>query len=144
VKYEPGELKVVAYKNGKHWAEDVMKTAGAASRLLLKADRATINADGDDLSFVTVSITDKDGLFVPRSMNHVRFEISGPGEIVAVDNGDPTSLQSFQEKERNAFNGLILVIVRTRKSQPGTIRLKAQSDGLSGAEVLIRSIARPN
>ncbi|HEX8919939.1 MAG TPA: beta-galactosidase GalB [Pyrinomonadaceae bacterium] len=144
VKYEPGELKVVAYKNGKHWAEDVMKTAGAASRLMLKADRATINADGDDLSFVTVSITDKDGLFVPRSMNHVRFEISGPGEIAAVDNGDPTSLQSFQEKERNAFNGLILVIVRTRRGQAGTIRLKAQSNGLSGAEVLIRSIASPN
>jgi beta-galactosidase len=140
VKYQPGELKVVAYKNGKHWAEDTVKTAGAASRLMLKADRATITADGDDLSFVTVSITDKDGLFVPRSKNRVRFEVSGPGEIVAVDNGDPTSFESFQSKEHNAFNGLILVIVRTRAGQPGTIRLKAQGDGLSGAEILIKSV----
>jgi len=140
VKYEPGELKVVAYKNGKHWAEDVMKTAGAASRLLLKADRASIKADGDDLSFITVSIADRDGLLVPRSKNHVRFDVSGPGEIVAVDNGDPTSLESFQAKGRDAFNGLILVIVRARKGQPGTIKLKAQADGLSGAEILIRGV----
>src|SRR5205085_10871450 len=132
-------LKVVAYKNGKHWAEDVVKTAGAASRLMLKADRATIKADGDDLSFVTVSMTDKDGLFVPRSKNHVRFEVSGPGEIVAVDNGDPTSHEPFQAAEHSAYNGLCLVIVRAKPGQSGRIRLRAESDGLTGAEVTITS-----
>ncbi len=144
VVYEPGELKVVAYKNGKRWAEDVVKTTGPASRVLLKPDRAAIKADGQDLSFVTVSITDREGWLVPRSKNRVRFEVSGPGEIVAVDNGDPTSLESFQSKEREAFNGLLLVIVRTRRGQPGEIKLKAQADGLSGTEIFIRSVASAN
>jgi beta-galactosidase len=139
VKYEPGELRVIAYKNGKRWAEETVKTTGPASRLTLKADRASIRADGQDLSFITVTVADKDGLLVPRSSNRVRFEINGPGEIVAVDNGDATSLESFQSKERDAFNGLCLVIVRTKAGQPGAIRLKAQAEGLTGAEVLIRS-----
>jgi beta-galactosidase len=128
VKYAPGELKVVAYKNGKPWATDVMRTTGAASELTLKADRTKIAADGKDLSFVTVTVTDPKGQLVPRSKNHIQFEIEGPGEIVAVDNGDATSFESFQAKERNAYNGLALVIVRA--NQPGKITLKAHADGL--------------
>jgi beta-galactosidase len=62
---------------------------------------------------------------------------------VAVDNGDATSLESFQSKEHNAFNGLCLVIVRTKAGQPGAIRLKAQADGLTGSEVVIRSSNTP-
>lgn len=138
VKYEPGELKVIAYKNGKQWAADVARTTGPAAGIILKADRATIKGDSNDLSFVTVTIADKDGLLVPRSKNRIRFEISGPGEIVAVDNGDATSLESFQSKERNAYNGLCLVIIRAR--QPGSIRLKAKADGLAGAELLLTSV----
>jgi beta-galactosidase len=139
VKYEPGELKVVAYKNGKRWAEDVVKTTGAAAKLTLAPDRAAIRADGQDLSFVTVSVADSAGRLVPRTSNRVCFEIKGPGEIVATDNGDATSFESFQSKQRNAFNGLCLVIVRAKAGQPGAIKLRAQSDGLSGAQVLIRS-----
>ena len=139
VKYEPGELKVVAYKNGKRWAEDVMKTTGPAARLLLKADHPTVKADGQDLSFVTVIVADNNGLLVPRSHNRIQFTLTGPGEIVAVDNGDPTNLESFQAKGRNAFNGLCLVIVRTKAGQRGGIRLKAQADGLSGSEIVIAS-----
>jgi beta-galactosidase len=140
VQYEPGELKVVAYKNGKKWATDVMKTTGPAAQLALQADRSTINADGQDLSFVTVTIADKNGLLVPRSKNRVRFEISGPGEIVATDNGDATSFESFQAKERNAFNGLCLVIVRA--TGPGSIVLKATSPNLRSAEWTIKGKAR--
>jgi beta-galactosidase len=139
VRYEPGELKVIAYKNGKRWAEDVVQTTGPAARLTLKADRATIKADGQDLSFVTVTVADKAGRLVPRSRPRIRFEISGPGEIVAVDNGDATNHESFQSKERNAYNGLGLVIVRTKAGRPGTIKLTAQADGLSGTDILIRS-----
>jgi beta-galactosidase len=139
VKYESGELRVVAYKNGKQWAEDVMKTTGPASKLTMKADRATVRADGRDLAFVTVTIADKNGLLVPRSKNRVRFELTGPGEIVAVDNGDATSFESFQSKARNAYNGLCLVIVRTKAGQAGAMRLKAQSEGLAGAETVIGS-----
>jgi len=137
VKYEPGELKVVAYKNGKRWAEDLMKTTGAPSQLLMKADHADIKADGQDLSFVTVTIADQEGWLVPRSKNRVRFEISGPGEIVAIDNGDATDLQSFQAKDRKAYNGLVLVIVRAQSGVPGQIKLTAQAEGLRGSQILI-------
>ena len=137
VKYEPGELKVIAYKNGKRWAEDVMKTTGPAAGLTLQADRANVKADGHDLSFVTVTITDKTGLLVPRSHNRIRFSLSGPGEIVATDNGDATNLESFQAQERNAYNGLCLVIVRAKSGQAGQIKLKAQADGLTSGEITI-------
>jgi beta-galactosidase len=137
VKYEPGELKVVAYKDGKRWAEAVTKTTGPAARLTLKADHASIKADGQDLSFVTVTVADRDGQTIPRAKNRIRFEVSGPGEIVAVDNGDATSLESFQTPERNAYNGLCMVIVRAKAGQPGKIILKAQSEGLTRAEIPI-------
>jgi beta-galactosidase len=115
-----------------------MRTAGPAAEIKIKSDREIIKSDNNDLAFVTVTVADKEGLLVPRSKNRIRFDISGPGEIVAVDNGDATSLESFQSKERNAYNGLCLVIIRAR--QPGTIRLKAESDGLAGAELRITSV----
>jgi beta-galactosidase len=139
VKYEPGELKAVAYKNGKRWADDVMKTTGPASRLSLKADRAAIQADGQDLSFVTVTIADLKGLLVPRAKNRIQFAISGPGEIVAVDNGDATDLESFQSKERNAYNGLCLVVVRAKSGRGGAIKLTAKSTGLAGASIVVNT-----
>ncbi len=140
VVYHPGELKVVAYKNGKKWATDVMKTTSPATKLQMQADRNQIKGDGQDLSFVTVTVADKKGLLAPRSQNRVHFDISGPGEIVATDNGDATSFESFQSHDRNAFNGLCLVIVRTKAGEPGIITLQATSDGLAGAKILITAI----
>jgi beta-galactosidase len=139
VKYEPGELKVVAYKNAKEWAEDVVRTTDFPSKLIALADRELIAADGKDLAFITVQITDKDGLVVPRSNNLIRFSIEGPGEILATDNGDPTNMISFSSKEREAFNGLCLVIVRSFKENSGTIHVKLQSAGLKEAQVNLRS-----
>jgi beta-galactosidase len=138
VSYLPGELKVVAYKNGKKWATDTMKTTGPATKLLLSPDRATIKADGRDLSYVTVTIADKSGLLVPRSKNRIIFSITGPGEIVATDNGNAIDLESFQSKERNAFNGLALAIIRST-GEPGSIIVTAEAAGLAGSEVKIRS-----
>ena len=140
VVYQPGELKVVAYKNGKKWATDVMKTTGPAAKLLLEPDRARITADGQDLSFITVTVADKDSLLVPRSKNQVQFSISGPGEIVAVDNGDATSFEPFQASERRAYNGKALVIVRSLNGKSGVIVVKAESPGLAAAEVKIKSV----
>jgi beta-galactosidase len=137
VVYEPGELSVVAYKDGKHWATDSMKTAGATSKLLLTPDRSSIANDGKDLSFLTLTVADKDAQMVPRSMNLIRFEISGPGEIVATDNGDPTDMMAFPSKDRKAFNGLALVIVRSRRGQSGQIIVTAKSDGLAEAKALV-------
>jgi len=139
VVYEPGELKVVAYKNGKPWANDTVKTTGPAAKLTISADRSQIGADGRDLSFVTVTVADKNGLPVPRSKNHLLFSIEGPGDIVAVDNGDATSFEPFQAKERNAYNGEALVIVRSQAGNPGTIVLKGASAGLGSAKVKIKA-----
>jgi beta-galactosidase len=140
VVYQPGELKVVAYKNGKKWATDVMKTAGSAAKLTMQADRNKIKADGQDLSFVTVTVADKNGLPVPRSQNRIHFDISGPGEIVATDNGDATSFESFQSHEHSAFNGLCLVVIRTKAGESGKITLRATSEGLAGAEIPIKVV----
>jgi beta-galactosidase len=132
--YEPGTLEVVAYKDGRRWATDLVKTTGPPAALELSPDRREIRADGRDLSFVTVRVVDAGGWIAPRADNRIRFAVDGPGEIVATDNGDPTSLEPFQAPERRAFNGLCLVIVRAKPGQPGRIQLTATSDGLrSGA-----------
>ena len=139
VVYQPGTLKAVVYKQGKPWAEDTVQTTGAAAKLALTADRDMLRADGQDLSFVTVAITDKNGRPVPRTSNTVRFSVSGPAELVATDNGDATSLVSFQSPQRAAFNGLALAIVRTKPGQAGRIVVSATSDGLGSAKVILNS-----
>ncbi|VGO16439.1 Beta-galactosidase BoGH2A [Pontiella desulfatans] len=137
VVYEPGEVKVVAYKDGKIWAEDLQKTTGNSAKLELVADRSEIAADGQDLSFITVRVVDAEGLVVPRSHNSVQFKIEGPGEIIAVGNGDPTSHESFHALERRVFNGLALVVVRSVKGESGSVVVKADSDGLAAGEIEI-------
>jgi beta-galactosidase len=137
VVYQPGELRVVTYKAGKQWATESVKTAGAASKLLLTPDRPTIANDGKDLSFITLKVADKDAQMVPRSMNLIHFDISGPGEIVATDNGDPTDMTAFPSKIRKAFNGLALVIVRAKRGQSGQIVVIATADGLDTARTSV-------
>jgi beta-galactosidase len=138
--YQPGELRVVAYRNGRRWSTDTVRTAGAPAAIEASADRPTVLADGDDLVFVTIRIADAKGVTVPRANNRVRFTVEGPGEIVATDNGDPTSFEAFQAHERHAFNGLVLVIVRAARGRVGPITLSAGSDGLTGAVVRLRSV----
>jgi beta-galactosidase len=142
VVYQPGTLHAVVYKHGKRWAEDTVATTGKPAKLLLAADRAKLAADGKDLAFVTVTIADKDGRQVPRSHDRITFKLSGPGEIVATDNGDATSLEPFQSHERNAFNGLALAIVKTRAGEGGKLTLTASADGLEPAQVTLDSQAR--
>ena len=138
VVYQPGELKVVAYKNGIKWAEDKIATTGNVNRLSASADRDVILADGSDLSFITVRIEDKKQMLVPRSNNIVNFSIEGPGKIVAVDNGDATSHDPFQSDFRKAFNGMCLVIVKADKGASGSFTVKASSKGLKETEVTIK------
>lgn len=142
VVYQPGTLRAVAYKKGKRWAEDTVVTTGPAARLLLAADRAKLRADGEDLSFVTLTIADKDGRPVPRAQDKISFSLSGPGEIVATDNGDPTSFTPFQSPTREAFNGLALVIVRTLPGQAGKLSLTASAEGLGSTSVTLESAAQ--
>jgi beta-galactosidase len=140
--YQPGTLRVVAYKNGEPWATDEMKTAGEPAKLAMEPDRSTIDADGKDLSFVTVTVTDRDGVTAPRAENRIHFDIAGPGQIVATDNGDPTSFESFQSHDRKTFNGLCLVIVRGEAGQPGKIKLSAIADGLTVGTAWIETITQ--
>jgi beta-galactosidase len=140
VTYEPGEVTVVTYKDSKEWATSSLKTAGAPAKLEMTADRAKIRADGLDLSFVTVRIADKAGLTAPRAGDRIKFTLEGPGEIVATDNGDPTSFESFQSPERKAFNGYCLAIVRAKPGQPGKLVLRAESGSLQGAAVTLQSV----
>lgn len=136
--YQSGELKVIAYKNGKQWATDVMKTTGEAAKLALSADRNKIASDGADLAFVTVRVEDQNNLMVPRSHPLIRFAVEGPGEIVATDNGDAICYTSFQSTQREAYNGMALVIVKAKKGAKGSFKVKASSDGLQIGEVAVR------
>jgi beta-galactosidase len=137
VLYQPGELKVIAYKDGVKWAEDVMRTTEKASQLSAAADRPAVHANSTDLIFITVRIEDKNKLLVPRSNNQLNFSIEGPGRIVATDNGDAASHELFQAKTKKAFNGLCLVIVAADKGATGSFTVKAESKGLKAAVVKV-------
>jgi beta-galactosidase len=139
VVYEPGKLEVVAYKNGKEWARDEVRTAGEAAKVALTVDRAVIDADGRDLAFVTVRVTDKDGLTAPRADHQLRFTVEGAGEFVASDNGDPRSFEEFPQPTRKAFSGLCLVIVRGKSGQTGEIKVTVSGDGLEPATMVLNT-----
>jgi beta-galactosidase len=135
--YQPGELKVIAYKKGVKWAEDVVRTTEKASQLSATADRPVIHSNGTDLIFITVRIEDKNKLMVPRSNNQLNFSIEGPGRIVATDNGDAASHELFQAKSKKAYNGLCLVIVAAEKGATGSFTVKAEAKGLKAAAVKV-------
>ncbi len=138
VKYEPGTIKVIVWKDGKQWASDEIKTTGDAAKLNLSTDRNLIEAKGVDLAFITVKVQDGTGLTVPRTHPKIKFEVEGPGEIVATDNGDATSFVPFQNHEREAFNGLALVIVKAKKGFKGNFKVKAISAGLVSDEIKVK------
>ncbi|QJE03307.1 DUF4982 domain-containing protein [Massilia forsythiae] len=140
VNYEPGEVTVVAYRDGREWARSSVRTAGEAALLQAEADRAVIAGDGRDLAFVTVRVADKDGRTSPRASQRVRFKVEGAGELVATDNGDPTDLEAFPSPERAAFNGLVLGIVRARPGAQGDITVRASAPGLREAVVKVRAV----
>jgi beta-galactosidase len=137
VTYEAGEVRVLAYKDGQEWATDEIETAGAATGLTLTADGPAIRGDGVDLSFVTLSVVDAEGRLVPAASNAVTFAVSGPGELVATDNGDPTDTQVFSSAQRSAYSGLALAIVRAQPGQSGEIVVTATASGLTQASATI-------
>ena len=129
VKYEPGELKVVAYDaNGKRAGEETVRTAGTPARLRLTADRGFIHADGTDLMFVTVEMTDKKGTLCPDADDELLFEVSGAGTFKAVCNGDATSLEPFTQPRMKLFHGKLVVIVQAADA-PGTAWLDVRTAG---------------
>lgn len=137
--YEPGELKAIAYKNGDQWAEQSVRTTGEPVRIALQADRSRVRADREDLSFITVSVLDGNGLPVPDAMNKIKLSVEGPATVIATDNGDPGDLISFASKERPLYAGLLLAIIQPRTGKPGAIKVIASSPGLPSASLLIQS-----
>lgn len=142
--YEPGELKAIAYKKGAKWAEEIVKTTGIPSNIKVTPEKTTLQNDGVDLAFVRVDIVDKDGLTVPRSKNTVKFSVTGPIEIAATDNGDATSLVSFQSNVRDAYNGLCQVIIRSLKGKSGEAVLTVESEGLPTKTIRLNVVTKTN
>jgi len=140
VPYAPGTLKAVGMRGDRVVAENVLTTAGEPSRLQVTTDRSVVNADGEDLSFVTVEAVDAHGLTDQHANQEVQFEISGPGVIAAVGNGDGQDADSYQGNRHKLFQGRALVVIRTSR-QSGAIKLTARSSGLKDGSVTINARA---
>ncbi len=138
VTYAAGSLKTVAYKNGKIAATDMVKTAGEPAQIRLIADRTKLNTSGNDLSFIRVQIEDKEGNICPLANNLVQFSVEGAGVLTAVENGDATAITSYQAKERVAFNGLCLAVVKAGTSK-GSIKFTATAAGLKSASLKLNA-----
>lgn len=138
VRYEPGSLKAIAYKNGQKWAEELVETTGKPAALQVTAEKTELKNDGTDLSFIRVAVVDSQGRVVPRSKNHLKFSVTGPAEIIATDNGDATSLLPFQLSERDAYNGLALVILRSQYMKQGKVVLTVESKGLPKQKIALK------
>lgn len=138
VRYEPGSLKAIAYKNGQKWAEELVETTGKPAALQVTAEKTELKNDGTDLSFIRVAVVDSQGRVVPRSKNHLKFSVTGPAEIIATDNGDATSLLPFQLSERDAYNGLALVILRSQYMKQGKVVLTVEFKGLPKQKIALK------
>jgi len=137
VKYAPGVLEAVGYKDGKRALAAKRETTGSPARIDLRADRPRISADGEDVAMVEVSVVDEQGRVVPTASNEIVFEVAGPGRIIGVGNGDPSSHEPDKASRRSAFNGLCMAIVLALK-QDGEIRLTAKSTGLAPATLVLQ------
>ena len=126
VKYEPGEIRVVAYdEQGNKIGEDVRRTAGKAVRLVAQAETDSHKADGEDLIYVRVSVCDKQGTLVPTCQEQLTFSVGGEARFEAVCNGDATSLESFRQPRMKLFNGELVVVLRpTTKGGKVTLTVK--------------------
>jgi beta-galactosidase len=140
VPYEPGTLTAIGYNQQEEVAHWQLHTAGKPAALRLTADRPAIQADGQDLCYVTVEIVDANGQRVPRAQNLVHFTVEGEGTLAAVGNSKPDSLESFQQPQRTTYDGRCLAILKSKRT-PGAIKLTARADGLGENSVEIKNQA---
>ena len=136
--YQPGEVKVIAYKSEEIIGETIMKTSGKPNQLRLTPDRKTINANGDDLSYVLIEAIDKNGNLYPLANNSVQITLSGNGSIVAVGNGNPQSFKPFIRENIELFYGKAIIIIKSGEDK-GAIELKVKSKGLKQDKVVIKT-----
>jgi beta-galactosidase len=138
VPYWPGIVKAVAVENDNEIAAATLQTSGDAAKIKITADRKEIAADGQDLSFITIEITDKDGIFQPGAANRLHFTIEGPGVIAGVDNADLKDHESYIGNTRKAWHGRALVVIRSTHDT-GDVKLTVTSPGLSQAILTIKT-----
>ena len=140
VPFQPGELRAVSLSDAGSPRDTVcVRTAGEPAGIRLDYDGRRLQADGEDLAYVTVRIVDAAGNLCPLACNEVSFEVSGPGSFRACANGDPTCTDPFQEPRMHAFNGQLTVIVQSSSAQAGKILLHATSPGLREESLTIRT-----
>lgn len=138
-RYEPGTVKVIAYDSiGRAAAEKVIRTPGKPHHIELKADRTTLKADGKDLSFIRVSVVDKDGNLCSDDFRQIKFKVKGAGKFRAAANGNSVSLESFQAPYMKAFSGELTAIVESAE-KAGTIKFEASAEGLKPGILLLKT-----
>ncbi len=138
VKYEPGELKAISYRNGAVVAEKIIHTAGAPAAIHTETRRTEMRKGGQDLIYVECTIIDKDGNEVPTANNMIDFSVKGAATIAGVDNGDNMCHESFKGSSHSAFNGKCLVILEST-DKSGEITLTAKSTGLKSTTIVLES-----
>jgi len=138
--YSPGVLKVVGIEDGKQKSTNILQTSGDAAKIGLKADRKEILANGQDLSYVSIELTDAKGIFQPNAANHLEFKIEGPGTIAGVANADMTDSDQYIGNSRKAWHGRALVIIRS-SHKAGNIKLSVSSPGLLTSTVNIKALS---
>ncbi len=139
VTFEAGEIEAVSYKDGKEVMRHKRVTAGAPAKITLTADRTTIDADGYDLSYITIDCYDSNNNFMPTAMNQLYFSVEGAGELVGVDNGNAAGGESLKGNTMKLFNGKALAIVRSLRGTKGDIRLTVTGDGIEGGSITIQT-----
>ena len=136
VPFEPGTLKAVSRRNGKIELTEEVRTAAPAAGIVLRADRQVIKADGNDLSFVTVQVVDKNGTVVPDADNVINLDLEGVGFVAGLDNGNQISHEPFKTNRKKTFHGQLMAIIQS-KGDAGKISVRARSEGLAPASIVL-------
>jgi len=138
VAFEPGTLRAVGKNGGREVASYALRTAGKAAKNVLSADRPKIAAEWDDVSYVTATVVDENGVLVPGASDAVSFKVAGPGVIAAVDSADNASHEAFQASERRAFQGWCVAVLKAGAA--GRIAMTASAPGLAAGSITIEAV----
>lgn len=136
VPYEPGAIEARGFTGGRQVLSMRRETTGAPARVVLEADRRTIDADGEDVAVISARVVDARGRTVPTAMHALTFRVTGTGRLLGVGNGDPSSHESDRGPVRRAFNGLCCAIVQSTRA-PGTLHVEAVAEGLASGRVAV-------
>ena len=139
VDWEAGEITAIAYKDGKEVMRHTRKSATEADRLKMSVDRSILKADGYDLAYIAVECLDADDNLVSAATNQLYIDIEGAGELMGVDNGNPQGSESLKGSKIKLYNGRALIIVRTLRDIPGSIRVKVRGDGVGDVSMILTS-----